>query len=92
MRAGGIEWIRVFTARHGVWVGPSADICCMVDVFAYMRPPLLPDVELADSPPILSDISDVYDVNVDVEGEWDVLDIPPPVRLTSIQVLQTTSA
>lgn len=44
-------------------------------IFAFMRPPSQTDTKVVDSPPVLPSVPVVYDVDLDVESEWDLSDI-----------------
>lgn len=74
---GVLEANRQYAARAVVCAVAMAEQCSLARPVAYMH--LLPqaDPEAVDPRPVLSIGLDVYDVDLDVEGEWYLSDIKP---------------
>lgn len=55
----------------------SKDVAWALPSVVYMHSSPRGGTEVADSPPVLPDVVDSYDIGLETEGEWDVLGISP---------------
>lgn len=71
----------VFAVQHGVWEVPSADRLSVTDAVSYLLTSHSAVEEGGGPPPSFPDVGDVFDVDLDAEGQWGLSDIPLPSEI-----------
>lgn len=69
----------------------TAEGCSLESAVAYMCSPVQVDPKVGDLHPVSSSVPDVYDVDLEAEGDWYLSDITPSREIDVRSSLRSTS-